>query len=190
MLTSSSTPAVTSTAAAASLLTPCAPAAILVPTLPAVIPGYTELDPSTNLHMTGKYQLIDLPSYRLEITGKVAHPLLFSFDDLRCLPKVTQQLVLDCPGYFSDEATWSGVLIDDLLKQAVVQPHSFGIHLVSADGYFASVPLEDVRAFKAFLAYEWEGQPLPILHGFPVRAVFPGMSGGRWVKWLVKIEVY
>jgi DMSO/TMAO reductase YedYZ molybdopterin-dependent catalytic subunit len=34
----------------------------------------------------------------------------------------------------------------------------------------------------AFLAYEWEGEPLPILHGFPVRVALPGVSGGYWVK--------
>lgn len=169
--------------------TACALAPILVPTLPAVIPGYTELDTTTNLHMTGTYQVIDLPSYRLEITGKVEHPLIFSYDDLRCMPKVTQHLVLNCPGYFTDEATWSGVPLDYLLKLAVIQPKSDGIRLVSADGYYTAASLEDVRTSQPFLAYEWEGQPLPILHGFPVRAVFPGQSG-KWVKWLVKIEVY
>ena len=163
---------------------------MLAPTLPAVIPGYTELDPATNLHMTGDYQVLDLASYRLQITGKVDHPLLFSFDDLRCLPKVTQELVLDCPGYFSDFASWSGVPLESLLKLAGVQTGSYGLNLVSADGYYSTVSLEDVSVSQPFLAYEWQGQPLPILHGFPVRAVFPGMDGNKWVKWLVKIEVY
>jgi DMSO/TMAO reductase YedYZ molybdopterin-dependent catalytic subunit len=172
------------------MLTPCAPASILVPTLPPVIPGYTELDTTTNLHVTGSYQVIDLPSYRLEITGKVAHPLQFSYDELRCMPKVTRRLALNCPGYFTDEATWSGVPLDYLLKLAVVQEQSYGVRLVSADGYFTSASLEDVRTSQPFLADEWEGQPLPILHGFPVRAVFPDLTGGMWVKWLVKIEVY
>ena len=40
-----------------------------------------------------------------------------------------------------------------------------------------------------FLAYELRGEPVPILHGFPVRAAFPGLPGFYWVKWLVKIEV-
>jgi DMSO/TMAO reductase YedYZ molybdopterin-dependent catalytic subunit len=169
--------------------TQCAPAPIAVPTLPAVIPGYTELDPATNLHMTGTYQVLDLASYRLKITGKVDHPLVFSYDELRCMPKVTQKPVLDCPGYFTDIAAWSGVPLDYLLKLAGVQPESHSLDLVSADGYYTTVSLEDVRTSRTFLAYEWEGQPLPILHGFPLRAIFPGMSGGRWVKWLVKIEV-
>ena len=44
---------------------------IVVPTLPGKIPGYTELDPDTQLHMTGTHQVIELESYELEITGKV-----------------------------------------------------------------------------------------------------------------------
>jgi DMSO/TMAO reductase YedYZ molybdopterin-dependent catalytic subunit len=189
----SPTPLPSATAEAAptaTVTTACAPAPILVPTLPAVIPGYTELDASTNLHMTGAYQVLDLQSYRLEIGGKVAHQLLLSYDDLRCLPKVTQELVLNCPGYFTDVATWSGAPLETLLEQAGVEEGSYGIRLVSADGYYTELSMEDVRTSQPFLAYEWEGQPLPILHGFPVRAVFPGLSGGKWVKWLVKIEVY
>lgn len=61
---------------------------------------------------------------------------------------------------------------------------------VSADGYSASLPVPDITAEERYLlAYEWEGQPLPIMHGFPLRAVLPNRSGGSWVKWLVALEV-
>ena len=177
------------TPGAASLTTQCVLTPILIPTLPAIIPGYTELDASTNLHMTGNYQLIDLASYRLEITGNVDRPMLISYDELRCMPRVTQRVVLNCPGFFIDEATWSGVPLDYLLNLAGIRPQSYAIQLGSADGYYTTVTLEEVRTSQPFIAYEWEGQPLPILHGFPVRAVFPHILGGKWVKWLVKIEV-
>jgi sulfite oxidase len=39
------------------------------------------------------------------------------------------------------------------------------------------------------LAYEWEGQPLPILHGFPLRAIIPGTAGSNSTKWLTEIKV-
>ncbi len=38
-----------------------------------------------------------------------------------------------------------------------------------------------------FLAYEWMGRPLPVLHGFPLRAVIPCQDGFAWVKWLMEI---
>jgi DMSO/TMAO reductase YedYZ molybdopterin-dependent catalytic subunit len=42
---------------------------------------------------------------------------------------------------------------------------------------------------NAYLAYELEGQVLPVLHGFPLRAVFPSQNGFKWAKWIVGIRV-
>jgi DMSO/TMAO reductase YedYZ molybdopterin-dependent catalytic subunit len=61
--------------------------------------------------------------------------------------------------------------------------------LTGADGYSTYVPLEPARSEDNLIAYEWEGQPLPILHGFPARALFPQMPGSASVKWLLEIEV-
>ena len=167
----------------------CNPEAIEVPTLPAEIPGYAELDETTGLHITGKAPEIDFPSYRLRITGLVKKPLSLTYDNLRCLPKVTATPLLVCPGFFEDLATWSGVPIYEVLKLAELQPNASKITLISADGYRATMDLEVVLEEENFLAYELEGQPLPILHGFPLRAIFPHITGGKWVKWLVEIIV-
>jgi DMSO/TMAO reductase YedYZ molybdopterin-dependent catalytic subunit len=171
-------------------LTPCALPTIVAPTPPGEIPGYTQLDPTTGLHMTGRVQEIDLQRYRLEVTGKVDHPLSLTYDDLRCMPRIETRSTLVCPGFFEDVATWSGASLEYVLELAGVQAGATGIQLTSADGYSTSVPVETAHSGDSFLAYEWEGQPLPILHGFPVRAVFPNLDGNKWVKWLVKIEVY
>ena len=170
-------------------LSPCALEPVVVPTRPADTPGYTQLDPDTGLHMTGTVQEIDVESYRLEVRGKVDHPLSLTYDDLRCLPKVETAAILECPGFFVDEATWAGMPIREVLALAGVQEGATGLNLVSADGYSRLVPISEDLAETAFLAYEWEGEPLPILHGFPVRVVLPGISGGSWIKWLVAIEV-
>ena len=168
--------------------TPCALPPVVVPTVPAEIPGYTALDEATGLHMTGSVQQIDIETYRLTITGTVDHPLELSYDDLRCMSKVEQRCTLVCPGFFQDEATWAGAPLREVLERAGLPPEASGLRLTSADGYSVFVPLDDVLD-DGFLAYEWEGEPLPILHGFPVRAVFPSLDGGKWVKWLIEIEV-
>jgi DMSO/TMAO reductase YedYZ molybdopterin-dependent catalytic subunit len=162
---------------------------IIVPTRPAQTPGYAELDPSTGLHMTGTPQEIDLTSYRLKVTGKVDRPLSLSYDDLRCMPRIQSSDVLICPGFFEDEANWAGASLMSVLDMAGVRPEATSLTLVGADGYSASVTLEQARASNSYLAYEWEGKPVPILHGFPVRAVFPSLQGNTWVKWLIEIRV-
>jgi sulfane dehydrogenase subunit SoxC len=158
--------------------------------MPADRPGYAQLDPSTGLHVTGGAEEADPASYRLEVTGEVGSPLSLAYDDLRCMPRTEARPLLVCPGFFEDEANWAGVPLAHILDLAEVEDTATQVRLIGADGYEASVSLEQARADDAFLAYEWEGEPLSILHGFPVRAVFPGLQGNKWVKWVVKIEVY
>jgi DMSO/TMAO reductase YedYZ molybdopterin-dependent catalytic subunit len=169
---------------------PCTLEPIVVPTLPDEIPGYTQKDPATGLHVTGTAQEIDLESYRLEVTGKVDHPLSLSYDDLRCMPKIESRPTLICPGFFRDIATWAGVPLKHVLELAGVQEGASDVRLRSADGYSSTVSLSVALAEDNYLAYELEGDPVPILHGFPIRAIFPELGGNKWAKWLVKIEVY
>jgi DMSO/TMAO reductase YedYZ molybdopterin-dependent catalytic subunit len=178
-----------STTQAANQIPDCSPAPIVVPTLPAEVPGYTEVDPATGLHMTGGPEIVDFPSYRLRVSGLVENTLSLTYDEIRCLPKVTADPVLNCPGYFTDHATWSGVPLYVILQKANPRSDAKEVTLISSDGYKADVYLDEALKKENFLAYELEGQPLPIIHGFPLRAVFPGMYGSTWVKWLVAIEV-
>ncbi len=171
------------------LTSACEAAPIIVPTLPAFIPGEFELDPSTNLHKSGTPQILDLETYTLEITGKVENPLSLTYAQLRCMPKITDSPTLVCPQTFFDTAEWSGVRLAYILKLAGVHEDAANVRLTGADGYYANVSLEDAMRPESFLAYEWEGEPLPIMHGFPLRAVFPDIYGSQWVKWLLSIEV-
>ena len=158
--------------------------------MPAEIPGYTQVDPATDLHMTGTVQQIDLASYHLKVTGKVDHPLSLAYDELRCLPRIEcASCTLVCPGFFIDHATWAGAPLAYVLRRAGIQDGASQVTLVSADGYATPLTLNEALSEDAMLAYEQNGQPLPILHGFPVRAVLPSQTGGKWVKWLVEITV-
>ena len=163
---------------------------LVLPATPSKIPGYTELDPTTDLHVTGSLQKIDLEKYRLEVTGKVDHPLRLAFDELRCMPRVAARPTLVSHGFFADTATWAGVPLKYVLDLAGVQPGATGVRLIGADDYSSSLSILTAMEQGNFLAYEWEGKALPRLHGFPIRAILPGLEGNQWVKWLVRIEVY
>ena len=162
---------------------------ITVPTLPAVIPGYAQLDETTGLHVTGNPPGIDFSTYHLAVTGLVENPISLTYDELRCFPKVTAKPLLSCRGYFEDVANWSGALMAEIIGEAQPLPEAKTDTLISADGYQAEIPLSVAMDQESFLAYEWEGETLPILHGFPLRAVIPSREGLYWVKWLVELKV-
>jgi DMSO/TMAO reductase YedYZ molybdopterin-dependent catalytic subunit len=169
---------------------PCVLPQLMMPATPENLPGYTDLDSSTGLHVTGTMQVIDQTRYRLEVTGKVSRQLSLSYDELRCMPRTEARLTLICPGFFEDVATWAGTPLKYIFELAQVQPDATGFNLISADQYSAPISLKSDSLAGSFLAYEWEGKALPQLHGFPLRAIFPESEGAQWVKWLVRIEVY
>jgi DMSO/TMAO reductase YedYZ molybdopterin-dependent catalytic subunit len=95
---------------------------ITVPTLPSIIPQYLEIDPDTGLHMTGTPTVVDFPSYRLKVSGKVDHELSLTYDELRLMPKMTATPDLVCEGFFVDAAAWSGASLKAILEMAGLQP--------------------------------------------------------------------
>jgi DMSO/TMAO reductase YedYZ molybdopterin-dependent catalytic subunit len=167
---------------------PCGLTPVVAPT-PAADPGYSQLDPSTGLHATGQVQLVDLASYRLLVTGHVDRPLQLTYEEVRCLPRVEASPTLTCPGVFVDHATWAGTPIADVLALAGVQEGAQQVIVHSADHYATRLTLERAMDGRSFLAYEWEGQPLPRLHGFPLRVVLPGVDGNQWTKWVTELSV-
>ena len=150
---------------------------------PAPIPPVGGVDETTGRNVMGIVQEIDPDSYRLAVTGLVDHPLSLTYDDLRCLPKMTEKVTTTCYN-FQATATWSGVLISEVLKMAGVGPGAKKLVQTGADGMTASVPMEQALDGHNFLAYEMGGKPLPVLFGFPLRSIIIDVAGQYSVKWL------
>ncbi len=168
--------------------TSCALHPIVAPTA-APAPGYLGVDPITGIHQTGQAQKIDLAGYRLQVTGKVEQPLSLSYDELRCLPRVEASPDLECPGFFLDHGTWAGVTLAHVLGLARPHQDASTVEFHCGDAYVTAIPLAEAQAGDDYLAYEWHGQPLPVLDGFPVRAVLPKKTGSYWGKWLLEVQV-
>ncbi|KAJ5296491.1 Glucose-methanol-choline oxidoreductase [Penicillium atrosanguineum] len=54
--------------------------------------------------------------------------------------------------------------------------------------YVVSVPWSKVKANEVILAWEMNGEPLPKIHGYPLRVIVMGYIGARSVKWLYRIK--
>jgi DMSO/TMAO reductase YedYZ molybdopterin-dependent catalytic subunit len=155
---------------------------------------------------------IDAGTWRLRIDGDVATPLELTLEDVRRFPVTTMVVTMECAGngraFFDPPvagvqwekgavgtAAWTGVRLADLLDRAGVSDAARYVWLDGADrglgnapDFVRSLPMEKALHRDTLLAYEMNGAPLPVSHGFPLRAVVPGWEGAYSVKWLTHLQ--
>jgi DMSO/TMAO reductase YedYZ molybdopterin-dependent catalytic subunit len=91
---------------------------------------------------------------------------------------------------------WTGVRLRDVLQKAGIQNSAREILFDGADiplgkmpDFRRTIPTAKALHPDTLLAYEMNGQTLPVEHGFPLRVIAPGWASDSWVKWLQHIEV-
>lgn len=167
----------------------------------------------------GEVPDVDPDSYRLVVGGMVERPLSLSLRNLhdRFAP-ATVDAVVACAGNRRAElaevtalpgetlwgagaigcARWSGVRLRDVLLAAGVRPGAAHVAFAGLDQaqvngesveFAGSIPLPKAMDAEVLLADRMNGEPLPRVHGFPLRALVPGYIGARSVKWLSAIAV-
>lgn len=156
---------------------------------------------------------VNLADWKLLVDGEVNQALTLTLDDLKKLPKATVTVTLECAGNgrsFYDPpvagiqwekgavgtARFAGARLADVLKKAGVKPTGKYVALNGADkpvgkqpDFIRNLPMDKALHPDTILAYEMNGEPLPPLHGFPLRAIAPGWEGAYAVKWLSHVQV-
>jgi DMSO/TMAO reductase YedYZ molybdopterin-dependent catalytic subunit len=153
---------------------------------------------------------VDPDAWRLELGGAVERPLSLSLTELRALPAVTRPVTLECAGNgralmaprplsqpWLTEAVgtgeWTGVPLRAVLERAGLRDDAVELLFTGLDRgiegeveqlYERSLPRAEALSDDALLAYELNGAPLPVQHGFPLRLVIAGWYGMAHVKWL------
>ena len=139
---------------------------------------------------------VDLNSWILKIHGEVNSALTLDNESLSKLPTMDEYVTLECvsntvnpPGSLISNAKWTGVSLASLLGQAGVLADGKYVVFRCADGYTVGIPLERAMLPDALLAFKMNDQTLPNEHGFPLRALVPGIYGMMNAKWITEIEV-
>jgi len=112
----------------------------------------------------------------------------WTWDEFRALPDETVTADIHCVTRWSKfDTTWRGVSVDTLLAQV---EHDAGYVLAFCDGgYTTNLPLEDVTDGKAWVAYEYAGEPLDPEHGGPARLLVPHLYFWKSAKWVRGLEL-
>ena len=135
-------------------------------------------------------------TWQLRIHGMVDKPVILTFDDLLRRPMVEHDVTLTCVsesvgGSYIGNARWQGILLADVLREAGIQSGADQIVMRDVNGMTIGVATDPVLDGRtSLLAVGMNGQLLPVEHGYPVRAVIPGLYGYvSATKWVVDMEL-
>jgi sulfoxide reductase catalytic subunit YedY len=136
---------------------------------------------------------VDLKSWRLIIKGNIAAPHNLSYSQILELPSIERDVLLICPGVFTNHGRWQGISLMTVLDLARMKTDTTHISVSGPQGPYEKTeqfPIADVRSNKVFLAYAVNAEKLPQQHGFPLRIVAEDYYGSDWVKYVYKIEAF
>jgi DMSO/TMAO reductase YedYZ molybdopterin-dependent catalytic subunit len=155
-------------------------------------------------------------TWKIVIDGEVNNKLEMTLGELKTKFKpVTRRMVLECGGngrsFFNPQARgnqwtnggvgcaeWTGVRLVDVLKAAGVKPSAkftgnYGADRSLADGtkdaISRGVPIKKALDVNNLIVWGMDGQPLPNIHGGPVRLIIPGWPGSVSSKWFTRMWV-
>jgi DMSO/TMAO reductase YedYZ molybdopterin-dependent catalytic subunit len=170
-----------------------------------------------NGHVPERAEKKDLTGWNLTIDGEVNKPLQLTLDQLKKNYKnYTRALVLECAGNgragFNPPtsgnqwtlggvgcAQYTGVLLKDVLKDAGLKPSAVYIGYYGEDPHLSraanknaisrGVPIAKALDENTLLVWDMNGEPLPALHGWPLRLMCPGWPASTSGKWLKRLWV-
>jgi DMSO/TMAO reductase YedYZ molybdopterin-dependent catalytic subunit len=124
-----------------------------------------------------------LDQWSLTIDGAIDQPRRWSWTEFLALPSETFTVDIHCVTKWSKlDTRWTGVPVDVLLDG--VESAAEFVTAWCDGGYTTNVPLEAVAGGRAWVAYQYDGEPLEPEHGGPARLLVPHLYFWKSAKWL------
>jgi DMSO/TMAO reductase YedYZ molybdopterin-dependent catalytic subunit len=122
-------------------------------------------------------------AWSFSIGGAVDNAVSWSWDEFSALPAETVTVDIHCVTKWSKlDTSWKGVSVDTLLDG--VQTEAEYVTVFADGGYTTNLTIEDLTGGRAWVAYEYDGQPLEPEHGGPARLLVPRLYLWKSAKWV------
>lgn len=161
--------------------------------LPQLPPGQREVKDWPVLDL-GMVPNIPLQDWYLTIEGLVEKKLKLNWLDFLKLPQTEDISDFHCVTSWSRfENHWKGVRLKDIAQICGVQNTVKFILFEGYDSdpsgipYTTNITIEEGLKSDVLLVFEWQGKPLPVEHGGPVRVITPQLYAWKGTKWIKKI---
>ena len=131
---------------------------------------------------------VPLDKWRLSVVTEGGDESSWDWDQFRSLPSESLTVDIHCVTKWTKlDTVWEGVSVDTLLQgtgsqASFVVAHSYG-------GYTTNLPLADVSDGKAWIAFNYGGEPLDPQHGGPARLLVPHLYFWKSAKWVERLEL-
>jgi DMSO/TMAO reductase YedYZ molybdopterin-dependent catalytic subunit len=133
---------------------------------------------------------LDLAKWQLEVSGLVRKPAKWSWQEFTSLPADDFTKDISCVTTWTKlDTKWHGVSLDTLFANVELDPRARALVAECHGGYTTNLLLEDALNGQAFIAWEYDGKPLPPDHGGPARLVVPHLYFWKSAKWIRAIRL-
>jgi DMSO/TMAO reductase YedYZ molybdopterin-dependent catalytic subunit len=131
---------------------------------------------------------VDTATWQFTITTETGGTHRWNWQQFTSLPIENIAVDIHCVTKWSKlDTRWRGVSVDTLLDG--IETNAGYVMARSYGGYTTNLPLPDVRDGKAWVAFEYDGQPLRPEHGGPARLLVPHLYFWKSAKWVTGLDL-
>lgn len=161
-------------------------------------PGQSLTNKFPVLHV-GKTPRTDLDTWDFKVWGLVEEERRWNWEEFNQLPRTRLTMDIHCVTRWSKfDTQWEGVSLRSLVAEGIVIPKEEAMFVMQycEAGYTTNMPLDAMLQDNVLLATHYNGEPLPLDHGWPLRVVVGSYAdrgesynayfwkGGKWLRGL------
>ena len=161
---------------------------LLKPQTPVPEFSFDEIEPESLIINSYRFTpIINQEKYRLIIDGEVENPLSLSMEDIKNLPFTSMIIRHVCVEGWAAIVQWGGIRLRELVALAKPKSSIKYAYFISADGYYSSWDIASTLHPQTLLAYQKNGESLPVDNGAPLRLASPIKLGYKQSKWVTRV---